>query len=85
MLKKTLSPPLPFVTGWRICTGQSLNSSLWKYNQSQDGRLLYDLHSPLHTQGLLDVCFNASEENIETLTTPIKANATSCRKEQCKS
>lgn len=36
-------------------------------------------------QGLLDVGFNASEDNIETLATPIEANATSYRKEQCKS
>lgn len=42
----TIFQPLSFVTGWIICTGQSLNNSLWKYNQSQDGCLFYDLHYP---------------------------------------
>lgn len=42
----TICPPLSFVTGWIICTGQSLNSSLWKNSQSQNGCLLYDLHFP---------------------------------------
>lgn len=43
-----VSPPLSFTTGWIICTGQSLNNSLWKSNQSQDGCLPYNLHSPRH-------------------------------------
>lgn len=35
--------------------------------------------------GLLDVGFNATEGNTETLTQPIEANTTSVKKGQCKS
>lgn len=43
-------------------------------------------YTPLSViQGLLDVGFNADEDNTETLAKPIRANATPYRKEQCKS
>lgn len=83
-LRLRFDPPLSFVTGWIMCTGQSLNNSSWKYNLKMDACFM-TYTPPSVIQGLLGVGFNADEDNTETLAKPIGANATPYREEQCKS